>query len=240
MPDFFEKAYYHEFERKDKITSGTSISITVITAIGGGVFYIADSFIQNINRISVMEVAFSLSFALCIGFLVCSSVYFIRVINSVYYEYLDDPKSLKDFYDKLEAYYKQEHKAGHPTYITHLAQREFDEYLKESYAKCATINYKRNVDKGYFKDRGQFYLFLSMPFVVLCALLLLVSKFSEREFSSINGAECGAIVEWKMTDDDKKPAEQEAEPVKLDKPVGPPTRQYKDGFDPRRIKNSDE
>ena len=104
------------------------------------------------------------------------------------------------------------------------------------YSNCNRPN-ERAIKRLIF---GQFYLFLSMPFVVLCALLLLVSKFSEREFSSINGAECGAIVEWKMTDDDKKPAEQEAEPVKLDKPVGPPTRQYKDGFDPRRIKNSDE
>ncbi|MBX3491008.1 hypothetical protein [Parvibaculum sp.] len=123
---------------------------------------------------------------------------------------------------------------------TYLAKKDFEEYAKDNYTKCATVNYNRNIEKSYLKHKGQVYLFYSMPFVFLCALLLLLGKFNDKEFFGIDNVEREATMEQEMTDDDKKPTEQETKPATLEKPVGPPTRQIKEGFDPRKVKNSDD
>ncbi|MBX3491006.1 hypothetical protein [Parvibaculum sp.] len=116
MLEFFERAYYHEFERKDKIVNGTNLPITVIAALYGGLFYIADNFISELESVGLIEVLFLCSFVLSVLLIVFSSYYFAHVIHSVYYEYLDEPKSLKDYHDELVRFYEKSGKGENSTW----------------------------------------------------------------------------------------------------------------------------
>lgn len=236
MLEFFERAYYHEFERKDNIINGTNLPITVIAALYGSIFYISDSFISTIDEIGFKEFLF-IAFALPGAFLIfVSSYYFARVRHSVEYEYLNEPNSLKEYFDGLVKFYQQSGKGPNSTY---LAKQEFEEYINKNYTKCATTNYNSNIVKSYFKYKGQIALFYSIPFVFVCAIFLLWDKVDDKGLLGNNNVEYEATMEQEMTDNDKKPAEQETTPVIPEKPVEPPTRLIKEDTDPRKVKNGD-
>ena len=156
--DLYEKLYFHEIELREKIIGRLQITLSIIFPILGGISYLILNFENKHDNNSFIFIGLLF---LCLIFIFISLYLFSKSWHghklTVLPTALDILKFIKDI--NLQNWSNEK------------KQLEFNDYLKESFAKSATDNTITNAKKSKLLKRTNKALISSSLFLIICFFL---------------------------------------------------------------------
>jgi hypothetical protein len=164
--DFYKELYFYEISRKNEISNSISITIGIISAFSGVIFYLLTSFDYGNNNI--VTSIFIISLFPVLVFLMKSIYYLVRSFSNFtdghFYKYLSSPKDFENYYGGLEEYYKKSRMENGDSNI------DFDNHLISQFIETTSFNQKRNNDRVFHRflsHRNIIYTFLSICLILV-------------------------------------------------------------------------
>jgi hypothetical protein len=197
--EFSKEQYAWEAQRRDKLNSSSSIPIGLATTSGAILVSALSRITHPYDRYEYFIIL--LLFVSMLS-LLTFMYYTIRFFLGPIYKYVAESDEVVDFWKKNKEFYEKNPKLGD-------GESKFDQFLIETYSRCATINCRNNDQKS-----RRLYLMNRWVLTVLAPCLivgLVLPIYHSLRGSAANGA--SSVTEQKP----------------LSPPQPPPERSVKDG-----------
>lgn len=214
--DHYERSYYLELERKDAITSGLNLQITIGALSVGALAF----FLNNMPTISlsIYPLTFTALLLISIWFVAIAIYLIFRALTGYYYEYVSKTTEIDTYAQDLSRYNSE------------VAQKERIDvgeklrsvFLKQ-YCKCAAINAENNITKSGYLHKATMSLLAAVALIAATAVPFYLIKYnlpekthkvqiisSEVQMSSEEDEDSGSTT--KSDDQPSKTPEPPAEP----------------------------
>ncbi|MEO5325486.1 hypothetical protein PV773_19450 [Mesorhizobium sp. CC13] len=146
VQQFFKEIYIFEIDRKDRLDSGIAVILTAITGVVVSMVFIIGIISKENFEWSGLVFLF---FSVCSFSIAISVIFLVVGFHGRSYKYLDYPRELKEYYDKLELFYKGDNSE---------AKSEFTSAITRQFIEFGTHNARANDEKSenYFQAKRWF------------------------------------------------------------------------------------
>ncbi len=160
----FERRYYSEIERKDKINSSMSIPIAILAPIVGFYGY-------NISNVKIIfctigSIVSSLLFIFLSLFLILSIIMVFKTLVGYEYGYLPYLLKAWEHLNDLDQYYKQDYFKLVGKDTDELFKADFYDFILSAYIKYTDMNIRSNISKLRFRYLAHVSIFISFILTV--------------------------------------------------------------------------
>jgi len=164
--ELLKERYYQELERKDRFSDNLSFPTTMISLLIGALLYIVKN-LSYINEGTIKNIFYFLFF--CLIFSLIAAFYFLIKSTFNYdWQWLPLQKELKEDWDNLVEYYKDEHfKEYTDIQITSCLNNDFEDILEKHYRDSLEKNLTNNDSKAKYLHESYKCIILSIIFLAL-------------------------------------------------------------------------
>lgn len=165
LRDFYKEHYALEVARRHELTGALTLPLGVLSLLVGGLVVIAKEIHAPLDGWKIFQlIALTASFIA-----VATTTYFlIRSYFNYAYGYVPTPKEIRDYREKLVAYYVSMRLSNDAA--SKKADKETLEYIDTEYATHAHRNIQNNDTKSAYLHKANGALILSMIFTVAAGL----------------------------------------------------------------------
>lgn len=174
--DFAKDQYFHEADRRDKLSASASIPIGIATFIGTVISGSSQLIGQPINAIDIASIVFlGVSFAI-ICYFIFNTFRFFRGYD---YRYIGGACQTAKYHQDLKDFL-----ATHPS--DGAISDEFETYLVQDYCSSAEHNMGNNDQKSYrLHEMNKAVLWALLPCIVGAALASLGDRFDPQSITKV-------------------------------------------------------
>jgi hypothetical protein len=215
--DFFKRQYYFEINRKQELLSSMAIPILILSAVGGMVGYYLNNFIYKQQILNIFFLFFIL---VTVFFFILASIFLTRSYLGYSYKYIPFSNELLKYFNDLQTYYKNKG--------TNKSMEDFENNMIEIFAHNTKKNTWNNDSKSEFFYKSMKFSICAFFSAVFCFIPFFISSntintqnFNNGGFKNIN----------KIQKEENLIIDEEDQ-----KPQPPPSREVKEGEQPRKPK----
>ena len=149
---FYEKVYFYELDRRDRIYTKLRLPITILTFMGSvNFFLITKLLVSYIGPYNAINIILGITVILLS---ISMFIYLLRCIYHVLVGWVYHEVSLKDFeeyYDKLAEHYKKYNSENlNEQKLKLMIEEIFEKTLTQQLVRCTYHNHKVNIAKGKY------------------------------------------------------------------------------------------
>ena len=156
--NLYRESYYNELSRKERFYAELSLPIGIATILVSSVIYNLEK-LFTITGVVYQIAAIILMIILSIS-LIAAVICMILSYYNYGYEYLPTSIEIENYYNKLKDYYKD----------SNVVEREFSEFLINSYCKCNSTNTENNDKRSAFLHRAKTNIIIALIFASVLAV----------------------------------------------------------------------
>jgi len=180
---FYRELYYQEQTRKSEIDNSIGFPSTLLTiVIGGGLYLLKNSYINNTNQYFVYPNMFLLLFWSLFIITICLSIFFLMKIytnNLMRYKYLPSPvafsKRETELYDHYLEFFKSLPTLNPEEDALKASKSKFEEDLFAYYIEFASKNQWINDIRILDLYKARRFLILSIIFMGIFGILAIIN-----------------------------------------------------------------
>lgn len=134
--EFYQKLHFHEINIRYKINDRLQIPLVIILSFAAAHAYLIKD--VSCEHMSCWYTIFLIVFALSFVFFIISIIFFMWVFSGDYYKLMPPATTIEELREGLTKTHSQENNQEE------LVSKDFREYLRDCYERCASYNAKVN------------------------------------------------------------------------------------------------
>jgi len=166
--DFYKTLYEREFSRRQELDKLINIPITIISLIGGILYFLFKNF--SFENCSFLSFLFTLFIFITFLIIITSTIFIALSFNNLFkghsYKELPYPKELKLYYDKIIEFNKMSEK-----------KQDFNNYLIEKYIDYSDIYMRINDKRSLNLYRAKTAIIISYFLTFICIIFYVTKTY---------------------------------------------------------------
>lgn len=226
--DFYQRHYFHEFERKDHLLDALSVPLGILSLLVGGFAYYLVGFQYGGTFDTIL---FVICLAVAAVLITVIVAFLVRSYWNFTYHFISDTQEVHEFDDANITYWK----SRSPKSFQRKADGELQEMLVRKYSRAATLNAANNDRRSANLHRANTATICLVVVFFLTSPVYFWNSFTNRKPAQQTMP--GMLMS--KDDDSKKPAKPTEAEKKPEKPKEPPDKMLRE-FDERRTRDTKE